>query len=222
MNKAFWNVVHPVISHALDLKARLDRGDEPDFESEQRKLTDLLNGEGGARRLTDYAGDGTIFLGAHYALTCWIDDLFVIHDSPWSSRWAENILELALFGTRDAAWKFWDQLDLVLKRPNDRNSKAPPIPPSSDARETFFLCVSLGFRGKYLNDPAKIKEYFEEMRAQVVRSAEWEAPRDLGVTTNVEPLTGRQTLRRVLAVYGAAALASLLALAFVVRIYLNF
>jgi len=39
MNKDFWNVVQPLVSHALSLKARLDGGEEPDFDVEQRALT---------------------------------------------------------------------------------------------------------------------------------------------------------------------------------------
>ena len=106
MTPQFSELVLPVLSYALDLKERLDDGEDPDLEAEQRQLIERLRSDSESRRLTDYMGDGANFLGARYALTCWIDELFIVY-SPWAERWKERILELALYGTRDRAWKFW-------------------------------------------------------------------------------------------------------------------
>ena len=205
MNPQFSELVNPVITYALDLKERLDNGEEPDLETEQRQLIDRLRSDSEVRRLTDYTGDGGAFLGARYALTCWIDELFIVY-SPWSDVWKERILESTLYGSRDRAWKFWDQAEIALRRPNTPRLSTPPGP---DAVETFFLCVVLGFRGKYLENPARVKEFMEEMRQQVGRSEGFSGPRDLGITTNAEPLLGRATLGRVVAVYGGISLALL-------------
>lgn len=208
MNKQFANVVYPVIAQALRLKERLDQGESADIETEQRELLEKLRPDGETRRLSDFNGDGSVFLGARYALTCWIDELFIVH-SPWSDVWNEHKLEVALFGSLVRAGRFWDQLDVALKRPN---TPRPPVPPGPDALETFFLCVVLGFRGRYLNEPAKVREYVEEMRPQISRTSAFQSPRDLGVATNVEPLVGRQTLRRIIGVYGGISLVVLLVL----------
>jgi hypothetical protein len=85
-------------------------------------------------------------------------------------------------------------------------------PPGPDALETFFLCIILGFRGTHREDPGKIRGFVEEMRPQVARAADWPMPADRGVKTNPEPLLGRQTLLRVVAVYGGLSLLVLLAL----------
>ena len=216
MNKQFGNLVYPVISCALDLKDRLDRGDSPEIEAEQRKLFELLRTDGETRRLTDYIGDGGVFLGTRYILACWIDELFIVHSrSTWSDLWKEKILEVALYGSRDRAWKFWDQADLVLKRPN---TPRVSISPGLDALETVFLCVALGFRGKYLDHPTKIREYVEEIRSQVTKTGAWQSPRGLGVKTNAEPLLGRERLRRVVGVYGGVALIVILVLLILARI----
>ncbi len=207
MTPQFHELVHPVISYALDVKDRLDRGEKPDLDVEQRRLMERLRSTGEVRNLVDYMGDGTVFLGARFALACWIDELFIVH-SPWEMLWKERPLEVALYGSRERAGKFWDQADLVLRRPN---SPRVPTPPGLDAMETFFLCIVLGFRGRYLENPGKVREYLEEMRPQITRTTPWPSPRDLGVKTNVEPLVGRAELRRVVAVYGG----SLLLVAFV-------
>src|SRR5436305_131753 len=75
------SLVYPVITQALDLKERLDAGEMLDIPSEKVKLLKLIRGDGGAGGLTDYFGDG-VFLGARYALACWVDELFIIHCNP--------------------------------------------------------------------------------------------------------------------------------------------
>ena len=123
----------------------------PDLEVEQRQLIERLRSNGEVRHLIDYTGDGTVFLGARYALACWIDELFIVH-SAWADLWKERPFEVALYGSRERAGKFWDQADLVLRRPN-----APACPDRARARrvETFFLCIVLGFRGRYLENPGE-------------------------------------------------------------------
>jgi type VI secretion system protein ImpK len=201
-------LVYPVISYALDLKDRLEHGEEPDLDAEQRHLIERLRADGELRRLIDYNGDGGAFLGARYALTCWIDELFIVY-TRWAETWKEKILESTLYGSRDRAWKFWDQAEIALRHPSAPRVSTPPGP---DAVETFFLCVALGFRGRYLENPAKVKEFMDEMRPQVTRSSNFAAPRELGVRTNVEPLMGRETLGRVVSLYGGGVLALILVL----------
>jgi type VI secretion system protein ImpK len=199
MTSQFCELVHPVIASALDLKDRLDNNEKPDLDVEHRRLLERLRSAGDVRQQSDYAGDGTVFLGARYALACWIDELFIVH-SPWADLWKDRSFEVALYGTRLRAEKFWDQADLVLRRPN---SPRAPIAPGLDAMETFFLCIVLGFRGKYRQDARKVREYVEEMRPQVTVTTPWPKPAERGVKTNVEPLFGRARLRRVIAIYGS-------------------
>src|SRR5689334_23242194 len=102
MREEIANVVHPVLARGLRLRERLLRGENPSFEAEQSALVGLLRGDDEARRWPDYGGEdaprpgtaseqstGGPFLGARYALACWLDELFVL-DSPWSERWNEH------------------------------------------------------------------------------------------------------------------------------------
>src|SRR3954451_16054278 len=202
MTPQFSELVLPVFNYALDLKERLDNGEAPDLEAEQRHLIERLRSDSEVRRLIDYVGDGGNFLGARYALTCWIDELFIVY-SPWAEEWKEKILEVTLYGTRDRAWKFWEQAEIALRRPR---TPAVTIPPGPDALETFFLCSALGFRGRYLENPGKVKEFMDEMRPQVARSGNWAGPSDLGVRVNAEPLMGRAALGRAVGVFGGLSL----------------
>ncbi|MFO0890564.1 MAG: DotU family type IV/VI secretion system protein [Isosphaeraceae bacterium] len=214
MTPEFSDLVYRVISYALDLRDRVEDGSEPDLEHERSRLIDLLPANAGPGLQLDYAGDGKAFLGARYALSCWIDELFIVY-SQWSDRWRPLILEQALFGTRVRAEKFWEQAEIVLRKPNAPRAMSPPGP---DAVETFFLCIILGFRGTHRENPAKIREFVEEMRPQVARAADWPSPADAGVKTNVEPLVGRGSLLRVVAVYGGLSLVLLLVLLVLLRL----
>ncbi|MGP0062572.1 MAG: DotU family type IV/VI secretion system protein [Isosphaeraceae bacterium] len=209
MNKPFGRIVYKVFGQALDIKDRLDRGESPGIEAVRQQLIAMIRSESEGRRLPDYLGDG-VFLGARYALACWVDELFIIHcQPPWADDWKERTLEFEIFGTNVAATKFWEQADIVLRHPGAART---PTQPGLDAVETFFLCTVLGFRGTYFDNLAKVRQYVEEMRPMITRPSAWQPPRDLGVQTNVSPLVGRETLRRVVGIYGGLALVVVLVL----------
>ena len=213
MTPSFTQVVFPLIIYALDIKDRLDKGTSPapDFEATQRELLTRLRSEIEARRQPDYGGDGSVFLGARYALTCWLDEIFIAHSS-WSGVWNDRKLEVALYGTNERAWKFWDQVDVVLRKPTAARALTTP---GLDAVEAVFLCIVLGFRGKYLENPSKLREYLDEMRPQITRGEAWQPPADRGVKTNVEPLAGRAALRKTIGFYGSLSVAGTFLILFV-------
>src|SRR5262245_46090739 len=98
MRKEITDLVYPVFTYALRVKAQLARGERLDFQREQSALKGLLRSEAEARRWGEYAGDpnqslsgrgsDSTFLGIRYALTCWLDEVF-IYDSPWREQWNE-------------------------------------------------------------------------------------------------------------------------------------
>src|SRR4051812_34464911 len=131
MREEIANIVHPVLARGLGLRDRLLRGVEPAFEEEQATLLSLLLTESEARRWPDYGGDATgtaPFLGARYALACWLDEIIIL-DTSWSQRWNEHKMEVRLYATNDRAWKFWDQARLAAGRTG------------ADALEAYFHCV---------------------------------------------------------------------------------
>src|SRR4051812_7827290 len=123
-------LVHGVFRYGLGLKDRLARGESPALATEQAMLLRLLGGGPDAKWPTD----PTVAADLRYALVCWLDELFV-DESDWGARWNERKLEVALFGTNDRAWRFWEQARQTATR-ND-----------PDALEVYYLCLQLGFRG---------------------------------------------------------------------------
>jgi type IV/VI secretion system ImpK/VasF family protein len=203
MREEIANLIHPVLARGLDLRDRLLRGEQPSLAAEQATLLGLLLNEREARRWPEYGGDPIdqvavtssevpthlSFLGARYALVCWLDELFIL-DTPWSQSWNEHKLEVRLYASNDRAWKFWDQAKLA----SDRTS--------ADALEVCFLCVMLGFTGDRVDDPSQLVSWIANTREQLRRAQQspWRAPPGLEPMTRVPPLRGRQALKRMLLV----------------------
>jgi type VI secretion system protein ImpK len=209
MREEIANLVHPVLARGLDLRERLLRGEEPTFEAEQAALLGLLLGEREARRWPEYGGDDFApvsasevspagpFLGARYALVCWLDEMFIL-DTPWSQRWNESKLEMRLYATNDRAWKFWEQARLAAERQG------------VDALEAFFVCVMLGFTGDHGDGSAELTSWIAATREQLRRTGQgqWRSPPGMELATSVPPLRGRAALRRMLLVASAVLLAA--------------
>jgi type VI secretion system protein ImpK len=188
------DLVYPVLTYGLLLKERLDRGETLDLATEQSRLIGLLQSDTEARRYPEYGGDGS-FLGIRYALVCWLDEIFIL-GSSWEKRWNENKLETALYGTNVRAEKFWSQAKFARTRSG------------GDALEAFFLCVMLGFRGAAREDLVGLRAWIDEAKAQFGKGsgAEWSAPSQGNLPTEIRPLRGRDRLRRMLIMTGTAVL----------------
>ena len=198
-------------------------GEQPRIEVEQTVLRGLLLSELESRRWSEYGGDeaGSLrraapaedettaterpFLGMRYALACWLDEVFVLH-SPWSQEWNERKLEVALYGSNDRSWRFWQQAKLAEHRP------------SADALEVFFLCAMLGFRGEFREYPDKLRAWVSANQQRLTErgNVEWPHPQELEPSIHVPPLRGREGFRRMVLLCGAAILVLIPVVAFLV------
>jgi type VI secretion system protein ImpK len=197
------NLVYPVIRHALGLKDRLQAGEEPGLDAEQAIFRSLLLADKDACCSSDYGGDtpgadAGRFLGGRYGLVCWLDELFGSLPG-WGPRWRACKLELALYGTDEGAWAYWDQARLALARD------------SHDALEVYFLCVMLGFRGIQRTEPARLRTWVAEARMLLNRSHDnpWPDPPMLEPRADARPLAARERLHKLVL---AGALAFLIAI----------
>ncbi len=212
------NLVHSILQHGVQLKKRLIRGEALVLENEQAILKRMLMSNADAQRFADFGGDARLdargmqvaaeagagrFLGIRYALACWLDELFLT-DSPWDSRWNENKLELALYGSNDRAWRFWEQARVAETRSGN------------EALAAFYLCVMLGFRGEMREQADQLQAWVESCKNRVTRHAAsaWSKPSELQAPTNVPPLRGRAGFRRMVVSGGTLLLILVPLLAF--------
>lgn len=243
MREEIASVVYPVFNYALTLKERLLLGEKPDFDREQANLKGLLGTDMEARRSVDLGGDASVsvdpmvsmqvgvrpgaasntpssrdqFLGARYALACWLDDIFILDPQiervhpDWCARWKEDSVEGSLFGLRDRAWRFWEQAIRAEGRP------------TSDALEVYFLCVMLGFRGDYGDNPEKLSNWVSATQSRLAKAQakEWSGPPGKDLTGDAAPCHGQERFQQMIMVLGISFLVFVFVLAIVFFRYLS-
>jgi type VI secretion system protein ImpK len=208
MREELTKFVYPVFDYAATLYDRLHAGDKLSLDVEQAALRDLL---APVQRFTPQAAapiraddeltppdaPGPDYRGVHYALVCWLDELFIL-DSPWSGEWNERKLETALYASNDRAWRFWDQADLAERKEG------------LDAVEVFFLCVQLGFRGNRVEEPDALRAWVNATRIVLLQRLDqpWDAPPEREPPAVVPPRFGRQGLQRMALVAGVILMLS--------------
>jgi type VI secretion system protein ImpK len=76
---------------------------------------------------------------ARFAVVAWIDE--TILNSPWNEKdkWQREQLQRIYYQTTDAGEIFFDRLNSI--GPHQR-----------DVREVYYLCLALGFKGRYIHE----------------------------------------------------------------------
>jgi type VI secretion system protein ImpK len=183
MQASLAEMVFPVLRDGLVYRARL--------LAKSRTLT-LKEVQANLRRLLSvsqapvFVGNSD-YLGIRYALTCWLDELFVDH-SPWGDEWKDDLLEMAIFQTRHRSWKFWEQAKLAAQLSQ------------FDALEVFYLCVMLGFRGSPGDADIVLDDWREavELQFNPDRPEECPLPAERPPPVNAPPRLARDGLRQAL------------------------
>lgn len=76
---------------------------------------------------------------ARFAVVAWVDE--TILNSPWNEKdkWQREQLQRIYYQTTDAGEIFFDRLNAI--GPHQR-----------DVREVYYLCLALGFKGRYIHE----------------------------------------------------------------------
>lgn len=201
MRDALAQFAYPVLERGLRLRDQLNAGESPDLDFEQAVLRDLLerNIDGDVERSHD------VQRSVRYALVSWLDEIFTAA-GPWADAWNEQKLEMAIYGTNDRSWHFWQEAQQAAQQ-NDR-----------EALEIYYLCVMLGFRGQLRADPPKLDSWIARTRIVVgqVREPQWPDSLEDAPPCAARPLTGENSLRQMCMTAAVAAIVCIPALTFAI------
>lgn len=104
----------------------------PGLVQARGKITELLGEQ--EKRVKAGEANWESYREARFAVLAWIDELIL--NQPWASRAQWQHLMLTYYGTLNAGEEFFDHLE---KLPSE----------AKDVREIYYLCLRLGFQGKY-------------------------------------------------------------------------
>ncbi len=88
-----------------------------------------------------------------FALAAFVDETVMTTTSPLREEWEKFPLQLEYFGEQLAGVKFFEKLDEFIKA----------IKTEADVVEVYYLCMLLGFKGKY-------KVYMEDQLQEVIKN----------------------------------------------------
>jgi type VI secretion system protein ImpK len=95
-----------------------------------------------------------------FALAAFVDETVLTNNFPLRDQWEKSALQLELFGEQLAGNKFFEKLDAMLKQ----------IEVTQDAVEIYYLCMLLGFKGRYaVYDQEKLLATMQETANALVK-----------------------------------------------------
>jgi type VI secretion system protein ImpK len=91
------------------------------------------------KRAERYRFNPKIVQVSKFALAAFMDETVLTNNFPLRDQWEKYALQLEYFGEQLAGNKFFDKLEAMLKQ----------IEVTQDAVEIYYVCMLLGFKGKY-------------------------------------------------------------------------
>jgi type VI secretion system protein ImpK len=199
MTDAFANLVGPVFQCVVDLQERLDHGESPALQAERDRILAVL-AEAERKASASSSQLARDFELARRALVYWIDE--VLSSSRWDHaiEWKQHILEWDIYEERLRADQFYEFA-------HEAETLA-----GTDPLETFFLCVALGFRGRYVDRPKELELWAERAYNRIVAGSHQTdkfMADDGDRNAPFQPLSGKSVLLATSLLVSATALATL-------------
>jgi type VI secretion system protein ImpK len=206
MTDPFASLVNPVFQVVIDLLQRIEQGEDPALGPAREQIVVALDeAERKAAASSQLAHD---FALAKHALVYWIDEVLI--NSPWkhAMEWRQQILEWDLYHERLRADRFYEMAHDAEVRAN------------TDPLETYYLCVALGFRGRYIESHAELRAWADRVYNRIASSGQQPEkflPDETVERRPLAPLPGPSILLAVSLVVSATALVTLACFVLVVR-----
>jgi type VI secretion system protein ImpK len=121
----------------FDLILRLKAGIVQPSNDLRPKIASMLTDF--EKRAERYRFSPKIVQVSKFALASFVDETVLTNNFPLKDEWEKYPLQLEYFGEQLAGDKFFDKLEAMLKQ----------IEVTQDAVEIYYVCMLLGFKGRY-------------------------------------------------------------------------
>ncbi|MGH7467054.1 MAG: type IVB secretion system protein IcmH/DotU [Longimicrobiales bacterium] len=166
------------LQEAFTVGARLRAGRQhaADAASFRGHVRTLLSAADGDARGRGY--DPNYVKLAIYAYAAFLDETVLNSAQAMFAEWTRQPLQEEIFGEHMAGENFFRYLNDLLGRPDS--------PDLADLLEVYLLCLQLGFRGRYMNDPGSLHGLTLSLQQKIHRirgesstiSATWMLPQN--------------------------------------------
>lgn len=210
MTESFAAVVMPIFRETGRLLDRLEAGETPSLNSVKEQALGWI--QAADRRAAFNPLSRGEFDLCRFGLVSWIDE--VLTDTDWGRdvNWQDHTLEWDEYQTKDRYTLFYAGFD-----------QAASATSAPDPLETYLLCVTMGFQGKFRNDPDGFSEWVAWAYECVSRGATGQArpfADDGPPPEGLRPMRGPRVLRAVSLLIAGSALATLAA--YIACVHLNY
>ena len=113
------------------------------------------------RQAKDSGFDTETTRNAEFALVAFLDE--AVTGLPFADKesWLSNPLQSELFGLNSAGEDFFRRLEELRRRPQEH----------IQVLEIYYLCLVLGFKGKYhMDNPEGLRQLVEDTKADILRT----------------------------------------------------
>jgi type VI secretion system protein ImpK len=198
MNDAFAKLVGPTLQFGLSFPQRLAQGEQPSLSEVRTELMEMIDEAGRRAAASRELADD--FALARHALVYWIDEVLI--NSRWAhaGEWRDHILEWDYYRERLGGEKFFEK------------ARDAEVRAGTDPLEVFFLCVSLGFQGRYAFSRPELQAWSARAYRRIVQGnppPDRFLPDDPGDDEILRPLPGKSVLLTVSVLVSITALATL-------------
>jgi len=110
---------------------------------------------------------------ARYAICAWVDETVLASDWPARARWRSDLLQRRFYQSTNAGQQFYDRLDsLTIEQ--------------KDVREVFYMCLTLGFQGRYCTpESAPQREALKQRHLKLLFGGTADTPTAQGLEKSV-------------------------------------
>lgn len=160
-----------LLAFALQLKRSADPGDA---EMLRTKIDEQFRALETKARQADIPADDV--QQAKYAIAAFIDEMILTSSWGLKDSWADKPLQLAYFNDFAAGEEFYNQIDAL------RGAKRNGV------LEVYYLCLALGFRGKFVDlQGMEKKKVLMDTMLREIRGAAPAAPGTGGLSPSWQP-----------------------------------
>jgi type VI secretion system protein ImpK len=141
------DILSPCFALIVHLRSQTEFGDPAALRQRIKDLLDRAERDAQRTGIPDEHVETALF-----AVVAFLDETLLSSTWDQKDRWVSRPLQMERYGRFDAGEAFFDRLETLLEHPTQH----------AEAIEVYYLCMTLGFRGRYqVVQQEKLQEYIE-------------------------------------------------------------